>query len=173
MDDLLNWLDQRAKYKEDQRAIEAAYKQDINSTAQKPLYQPNQKSNRQPTLRDLVRQQIRTKSEIKEKLATNDRILEDINVKMDSFSASIEDQLKFNKNIEEKIKQLATVLPTTTDPKQVRAITMRGGRSTKDPPYPKGARRALVVPLVAEEENNNEVKQDVQPQDTLQDHEMR
>jgi hypothetical protein len=25
MDDLLNWLDQRAKYKEDQRAIEAAY----------------------------------------------------------------------------------------------------------------------------------------------------
>jgi hypothetical protein len=27
-----NWLDQRAKYKEDQRVIEAAYKQDINST---------------------------------------------------------------------------------------------------------------------------------------------
>jgi hypothetical protein len=33
MDDLLNWLDQRAKYKEVQRAIESAYKQDINSTA--------------------------------------------------------------------------------------------------------------------------------------------
>jgi hypothetical protein len=26
MDDLLSWLDQRAKYKEDQRAIEVAYK---------------------------------------------------------------------------------------------------------------------------------------------------
>jgi hypothetical protein len=26
IDDLLNWLDQRAKYKEDQRAIETAYK---------------------------------------------------------------------------------------------------------------------------------------------------
>jgi hypothetical protein len=26
MDDLLNWLDQRAKYKEDHRAIESAYK---------------------------------------------------------------------------------------------------------------------------------------------------
>jgi hypothetical protein len=64
-------------------------------------------------------------------------------------------------------------LPTATDPEQVRAITTRGGRSTKDPPYPKGARRALVVPPVAEEENNNEVEQDVQPQDTLQDHEMR
>jgi hypothetical protein len=72
--------------------------------AQKPLYQPNQKSNRQPTLRDLFGQQIRMNSEIKVKLSTNDRILEDINVKMDSFSAAIEDQLKFNKKIEEKIK---------------------------------------------------------------------
>jgi hypothetical protein len=53
---LAQLLDQRAKYKEDQRAIEATYKQDINSTAQKPLYQPNKKLNRQPTLRDLVRQ---------------------------------------------------------------------------------------------------------------------
>jgi hypothetical protein len=136
------------------------------------LYQPNKKLNRQPTLRDLVGQQIRMNSEIKVKLAANDGILEDINVKMDSFSAAIEDQLKFNKKIEEKIKQLAMVLPTATDPKQVRAITTRGGRSTKDPPYPKGARRTPVVPPVAEEENNNEVEQDVQPQDTLQDHEM-
>jgi hypothetical protein len=32
-------------------------------------------------------------SEIKVKLATNDIILEDINVKMDSFLAAIEDQL--------------------------------------------------------------------------------
>jgi hypothetical protein len=41
MDDLLNWLDQRAKYKEDHRAIEAAYKQDTNFADKKPLYQPN------------------------------------------------------------------------------------------------------------------------------------
>jgi hypothetical protein len=97
-------------------------------------------------------------NEIKVTLATNDRILEDINVKMDSFSVAIEDQLKFNKKIEEKIKQLATVLPTATDPEQVRAITTRGGRSTKDPPYPKGARRAQVVLPVAEEENNTEAE---------------
>jgi hypothetical protein len=38
---------------------------------------------------------------------------------------------------------------------------MRGGRSTKEPPYPKGARRALAVLLVAEEENSTEPKQDV------------
>jgi hypothetical protein len=73
---------------------------------------------------------------------------------MDSFSVAIEDQLKFNKKIEEKIKQLAAVLPIATDLEQVRAITTRGGRSTKDPPYPKGARRTPAVLPVAEEENN-------------------
>jgi hypothetical protein len=51
---------------------------------------------------------------------------------MDSFSSAINDQHKFNKKIEEKIAQLAAVLPVATDPKQVRAITTRGGRSTKD-----------------------------------------
>jgi hypothetical protein len=55
------------------------------------------------------------------------------------------------------------MLPVATDPEQVRTITTRGGRSTKDPPYPKGARRAPTVPLAAEEENNNEVDQEVQP----------
>jgi hypothetical protein len=111
--------------------IEVAYKQDTNFADKKPLYQPNwrqqqnQKSSRQPTLRDLVGQQIRMNSEIKVTLATNDRILEDINVKMDNFLVAIKDQLNFNKKIEEKIKQLATVLPTTTDPEQVRAITTR------------------------------------------------
>jgi hypothetical protein len=64
-------------------------------------------------------------------------------------------------------------LPTSTDPEQVRAITTRGARSTKDPPYPKGARRAPTVLLVAEEENNTEAEQHVQPQDILQDQEMR
>jgi hypothetical protein len=37
MDDLLNWLDQRAKYKEDQRAIEASYKQNTNSAVKVSL----------------------------------------------------------------------------------------------------------------------------------------
>jgi hypothetical protein len=71
MDDLLSWLDQRAKYKEDQRAIKAAYKQHMNSAVKKLLYQPswrhqqqNQGSTRQPTLKDLVKQQIRMNSEI-------------------------------------------------------------------------------------------------------------
>jgi hypothetical protein len=45
-------------------------------------------------------------------------------------------------------------VPVATNPEKVRSITIRGGRSTKDPPYPKGARRLAVVPPVVEEENN-------------------
>jgi hypothetical protein len=55
------------------------------------------------------------------------------------------------------------MLHVATDLEQVRAITTRGWRSTKDPPYPKGARRAPTVPPAAKEENNNEVDQEVQP----------
>jgi hypothetical protein len=73
----------------------------MNSAVKKPLYQPswrqqqqNQGSTRQPTLKDLVKQQIRINSEINEKLAANDRILEDINIKMDSFSSTINDRHK-------------------------------------------------------------------------------
>jgi hypothetical protein len=41
MDDLLNWLDHSAKYKEDQRAIEVAYKHNTISAVKKPPSQPN------------------------------------------------------------------------------------------------------------------------------------
>ena len=60
--------------------------------------------------------------------------MEDINVKMDSFSSAINDQLKYNKKIETKIAQLATALPVATNPEQVKNITTRRGSSTKDPP---------------------------------------
>jgi hypothetical protein len=55
------------------------------------------------------------------------------------------------------------VLPVATNPEQVKAVTTRGGRTTRDPHYPKGARRAPAVPPVAEGENNNEVDQGVLP----------
>jgi len=69
MDDLLHWLDQRAKYKEDQRAIEAIYKQDSSPAVRKVPHQPNWRQHqngqgmnsgnftKQPSLRELVMQQ--------------------------------------------------------------------------------------------------------------------
>jgi hypothetical protein len=44
-----------------------------------------------------------------------------------------------------------------TNPGQVQSITTRGGRSTRDPPYPKGITRrqaAPVIPTVTEEKDD-------------------
>jgi len=155
MDDLLHWLDQRAKYKEDQRVIEAILKSNSSPTIRKVLHQPNWRQpqnsqgmnlgnfTKQPSLKELVMQQSKINLNIKARLAINVKTLEDINVKMDSFSSAINDQLEYNKKIEAKIAQLAAALPIATNPEQVKNITTRRGSSTKDPPYPKGTKRSV------------------------------
>ena len=70
------------------------------------------------------------------KLLFNDKVLENINPKMDSFSSAIKDQLSYNKKIESQLAQLAAALPFATNLEKVNAITTRGGKSTRDPPYP-------------------------------------
>ena len=45
------------------------------------------------------------------KVATNDKILESINNRMDSFASTIKNQHSFNKMIESQIAQLATAVP--------------------------------------------------------------
>jgi len=55
-------------------------------------------------------QQSKINLDIRARLANNDKTLEDINVKMDSFSSAINDQLEYNKNIEAKVAQLAAML---------------------------------------------------------------
>jgi len=47
------------------------------------------------------------------------------------------------------------VLPVATNIEQVKNITTRGGKATKDPPYPKEKQRTLapVQPTVIEEES--------------------
>jgi hypothetical protein len=42
-----------------------------------------------------------------EKIASNDKVLETINNRMDSFTSAIKNQLSFNKMIESQISQLA------------------------------------------------------------------
>jgi hypothetical protein len=57
---------------------------------------------------------------------------------MKNFSSAINDQLNYNKKLEAKIAQLAVALPIATNPEQVKAITTRDGKSTKDPLIQKG-----------------------------------
>jgi len=45
------------------------------------------------------------------KLAPNDKMLENINNRMDIFSTTIKNQISFNKMIESQLNQIATVVP--------------------------------------------------------------
>jgi uncharacterized coiled-coil protein SlyX len=45
------------------------------------------------------------------KIASNDKVLETINNRMDSFTSAIKNQLSFNKMIESQISQLAASVP--------------------------------------------------------------
>jgi hypothetical protein len=96
----------------------------------------NPSNPKQPPLRDLILEQARINDNISKRLAFNDKILESINSKMDSFSSSVKDQLSFNKKIELQLAQLASALPFATNLEKVNAITTSGGKSTHDPPYP-------------------------------------
>ena len=53
----------------------------------------NSSNPKQPSLRELILEQARINESISKKLAFNDKVLENINTKMDSFSSAIQDQL--------------------------------------------------------------------------------
>ena len=109
----------------------------------------NSSNPKQPSLRELILEQARINENISKKLAFNDKVLENINTKMDSFSSAIQDQLNYNQQIESQLAQLAAALPFATNLEKVNAITTRGGKSprksTRDPPYPTRIGKTLVV----------------------------
>jgi hypothetical protein len=83
---------------------------------QRPNYSGNYQGNNfnnfnQPPLRDLVAGQSRILDQMSKKRTANDKILENINNRMDSFSSAIKNQHSFNKMIESHIAQLAVSVP--------------------------------------------------------------
>ena len=118
----------------------------------------NSCNSKQPSLRDLILEQARINENISKKLAFNDKILENINTKMVSFSSAIKDQLSYNKKIESQLAQLAAALPISTNLEKANAITTRGGKSTRDPPYPTRTSKTLVA-VQEEEKTTNEVEE--------------
>jgi len=67
-------------------------------------------------------------------------MLEGINSKLDNFSLAFKEQIMFNKKIESQITHLASML-SATNHEQIKGMSTRGGKVTRDPPYPEGARR--------------------------------
>ena len=67
----------------------------------------------QPSLRDLVFGQAKINESLNKKLATNDKILEGINPKVETLSSALKKQLSFNKMIETQLAQIAAVVPVS------------------------------------------------------------
>ena len=57
----------------------------------------------QPPLRELIASQSRLMEGLSKKVATNDKILENISTRMDSFASAIKNQHSFNKMVESQI----------------------------------------------------------------------
>ena len=78
-------------------------------------YQGNPQGNNfnnfnQPPLRKLIAGQSKLMEGLSRMIATNDKILENINNKMDSLASAIKNQRSFNKMIESQIAQLAAAV---------------------------------------------------------------
>ena len=50
---------------------------------------------------------------LSKKFASNDKMLENINNRMDNFSTTIKNQISFNKMIESQLNQIAAGVPAT------------------------------------------------------------
>jgi len=59
----------------------------------------------------LVLVQVKNNENVTKKLMYNDKMLENINTKIESLSFSVKNQLSFNKMIETQITQIAAAIP--------------------------------------------------------------
>ena len=84
---------------------------------------------------------------------------------MDFLLTTFDEQNTLNKRVELKLIKIAAALPVATNLEQVKNITTREGKATRDPPYPKEKQRtsAPVQPAVIEEESPIEAEDLLQP----------
>ena len=95
-------------------------------------------------MKDLVLGQAKISENITKKLTYNDKMLENINFKIEGLSSPIQNQLSFNKMIETKLPQIVAAIPVNNEGKisgqpensleKVNVVATRGGKSTRDPP---------------------------------------
>ena len=76
-------------------------------------YKFNYNSN-QHSFQDLVLNQAKINENINKKLMYNDKMLENINTKIEGLTSYINNQMSFNKMIETQIAHLATTIPVSS-----------------------------------------------------------
>jgi hypothetical protein len=157
MDVLLNRLEERANFKKDDKlykiqlilqkysslVVHKSAPTQEKDLQPRPTYAGKHIGNnsKRPSLRELIEEQDKLTNNLSKKLVANDKILEDINVKMDNFSEILKDQAIFNAKLESNLSKLSVVALVATNPEQVFNVRTRGGKQTTDPPYPKGTAR--------------------------------
>jgi len=115
IENLLHWIDQSAMFKEDERAIETAYK--YQPTSSQPNSEGMNSGNtlKQLSLKEIIAQQTKTNDEVKQRLDTNESSLKDINDKMNFLLTAFDEQNTLNKMVELKLINLAAALPVATN----------------------------------------------------------
>jgi hypothetical protein len=95
-------------------------------------------------LKDLVLGQVKINENINKKLLANDKSLESLNVKLETLSSMLKNQLSFNKMIETQLAQIAAALPpvesgnfprqSETPVENVSMVSTGRGNSSRRPP---------------------------------------
>jgi hypothetical protein len=132
MDVRLNRLEERANFKKDRQPLQDSMNTSRNSslvvhksalTQEKDLQpQPTYagkytgNNSKRHSLRELIEEQDKITNTLSKKLVANDKILEDINVKMDTFSEILKDQAIFSDKLESKLSKMSVVAPIATNP---------------------------------------------------------
>jgi hypothetical protein len=102
-----------------------------------PYYQGGNQGNsfnpNQPSLKDLVYVQAKINESFNKKTIVYDKTLDNLNIKINGHSSALKNQLSFNKMIETHLSQIVVLVPLVENAK---AVVTRGGKTTRDPPYP-------------------------------------
>jgi ribosomal protein L1 len=69
----------------------------------------------EPSLRYIIRDQVRINDEVGKKIHATNKLLENINAKMDSFTVAMQNLLSFNKMLETQIQQISTTIPSQSN----------------------------------------------------------
>jgi hypothetical protein len=69
----------------------------------------------EPSLRDIIRDLVRINDEVGKKTHATDKLLGNINAKMDSFTVATQNQLSFNKMLVTQIQQISTAIPSQSN----------------------------------------------------------
>src|SRR6185369_16798391 len=94
-------------------------------------------------LKDAIVNQNRINESISKKLLANDKILEAIDSKMETFASALQNQLSHNKMLETQISQLAAAVlppnagkfpgqPEAGPKEEIKGVATRGGKTTQD-----------------------------------------